>query len=1206
MNSKPPKFAKVRASYKISSEYKESERNKKRRTQAKIAMAQKKKAAAAAEKKAASHADQETLLEQKLLQSQGLSPEQIAEIQSQKQQAALRKQQAEAKAIADQIKRRRFPMEDTKLHQEDKILGVKPPKSVQPRPALPYFWQCTLDPRRRTTGKTPTLILTASKVENLDTGSRGLVPDLLSVYHFFRGDVHFQISSSNDNHHDESLQPIVPPFTLQQLIFAVEQVLNGNARKAKTVPPLLVHLFVTSLQLLLLPPSDNNNSTNELSKNEQKLRRELHEFLLPALTPASWGDVMYLYMDAMERYFTTDASRDPNVVPCYSDIDSNFLFGRTDQLETTATEPLQLPTSPTPAGADASEETSSPVSHPLPMGYTGYLGDPNGVLSRAHHKLARQDPWLLTAEEMMALLRALTEDILATHPAASRDFTEREDQLIELLKAKRVADAKFRKVRLEFEGPKKPTTSSVSSSTSKNKKGDSAKDDGENATDDLEDDTNKADKPFKPTVSKRQFEAAKKAQEKANDAYEKAVKNLVSRTEPVGFDRNHNAVYCFRHDPEVLYIEEKRPPSMSAQNIPADMLSNKYSWHVIETTSLFDQYIASLDVRGRREHDLFDALVGPQDSHQSLRKYLYDDVKEKADAKAKLKEMEALKERLKIAQIKCDEESGRRSGRLAGQAEMELMQIQMEIADLEKCVAGQQITSETQRNYLELTGYDLLKKFETESRIETRRTREKKAEAKARKIPFMYCSKIYSTGNIDGTGIVGMMVNQMLDIEERCNALVPWDRTDETRSAWIAKVENAVHAWNDMCPDLLESKDLAGDLGRQRQRDSVDSSDNASSKRRKLDCPSPAFNSSNNPSANVSSIIAMLKQPLLDLEERVADITNVAFATRDADLADDNMSTQSADEDDEGKKERLEKAWKKLVQKLRETPTKKHVQIRELLVAAIGAARKAHLPSVVTALRAALLLWHPHAASESKNAAIKILEENGGYEEDDDDEEEEAGNEDQAEDDEFPSVLSAEAALLRSSLGSVDATREDWIKNVKSVKTLSRLASLVAAFFHDTTTKLQKIEIERDALTRAIASWTRADERARDGKNKKIGTNNNNREKENPSEVWANVQYTDEIIMAKADEFPWWPAKKVVANDADIARSLLKVDRLLVAFIGEMGGLRVVRSTDIRPFTGRVIEQEEDIEYTKEVRSELDDCMAMARRIQRGLQKLKK
>jgi hypothetical protein len=863
-------------------------------------------------------------------------------------------------------------------------------------------------------------------------------------------------------------------------------------------------------------------------------------------------------------------------------------------------EQLQSPTSPTPAMSADADESNDPVSHPLPIGYTGYLGDPNGVLYRAHHKLARQDPWLLTAEELMALLRALTEDILATRPAASRDFTERGDQLVELLKAKRIADAKFRKVRLEFEGPK-------SSSSSKNKKGDNAKDDGENAaaTDDADEETDKADKPFKPTVSKRQFEAAKKAQEKANDAYEQAIKNLVARTEPIGFDRNHNAVYCFRHDPEVLYIEEKKPPSSFAQNIPADMLANKYSWHVIETTSLFDQYVASLDVRGRREHDLYDALVGPQDSHPSLRKYLYDDVKEKADAKAKLKEMEALQERLKIAQIKCDEESGRRSGRLAGQAEMELMQIQMEIADLEKRVAGQQPASENPRNYLELTGYDLLKKFETEGRVETRRTREKKAEAKARKIPLKHCSKIYSTGNIDGTGIVGMLVNHMLEIEERSNALVPWDRTDEARSAWISKVESAVHAWNDMCPDLFRAADLVGDLGRQQQRDSVNSSGNASSKRRKLESPSPAFNSSSNPSANVSSIIAMLKQPLLDLEERVAVLTNVAFATRDADLADDNMSTQSADDDDEGKKERLEKAWKKLVQKLRETPTRKHVQIRELIVAAIGAARKAHLPGVVTALRAALLSWHPHAASESKNAAIKVLEENGGYVEDEDDDDEEAGNEDQAEDDEFPSVLSAEAALLRSSLGSVDASREDWIKNVKSVKTLSRLASLTAAFFHDTTMKLQKIEIERDALIGAIASWTKADERARDGKNKKTGTNIT-REKDNPSEVWANVQYTDNIIMAKAEEYPWWPAKKVVANDAYIASSLLKLDRLLVAFIGEMGGLRVIKSTDIRPFTGRFIEEDDDVEYTKEVRSELDDCMAMARRIQRGIQKQKK
>ena len=84
----------------------------------------------------------------------------------------------------------------------------------------------------------------------------------------------------------------------------------------------------------------------------------------------------------------------------------------------------------------------------------------------------------------------------------------------------------------------------------------------------------------------------------------------------------------------------------------------------------------------------------------------------------------------------------------------------------------------------------------------------------------------------------------------------------------------------------------------------------------------------------------------MDLEARVAEITNLAVATRDAELADDNMSTSSGD-DDKVNKERLERAWKRIVNRIRNTPTKRYVQIREMLVEAITAARKAHLSDVV-------------------------------------------------------------------------------------------------------------------------------------------------------------------------------------------------------------------------------------------------------------------
>jgi hypothetical protein len=95
--------------------------------------------------------------------------------------------------------------------------------------------------------------------------------------------------------------------------------------------------------------------------------------------------------------------------------------------------------------------------------------------------------------------------------------------------------------------------------------------------------------------------------------------------------------------------------------------------------------------------------------------------------------------------------------------------------------------------------------------------------------------------------------------------------------------------------------------------------------------------------------------------------------------------------------------------------------------------------------------------------------------------------------------------------------------------------------------------------------------------------------------------------MAKTDEYPWWPAKICEAKDPNIVASLKQVKRSLVAFVGEMGSLRVVKTSCIKPFTGQILDDTDQMEeYSKDIRAQLDDCMAMARRIQRGLSNTKK
>lgn len=1164
-------FEKVKSSFKISSSFKEAARAKKRKAVAAIAKKKRDSAAKALEMKA----KKKQMAEEKKPISNA-ERERRSKEQAAKEAAAKRRAEAEAKAkaIAEIIKKRRYPIEDSRLHAEDKELGVKPPTEVTSRPYLPYFWQLTLplsDKGRN--GKTNSMVLSASKVEGLDFGSNGLIPDLLQVYHFFRGDVHFVIS------HESS--PIVPEFTLQQLVFSTEQILNGNSRKTKLIPPLISHLFVCSLQILWQqsPISSDVDESEPITDSERQLRADLNKYLLPALTPVSWPDLCFLYMDAMERFFSSECSRDSSVLHPLP-IDAEYLLGVTKE--------AIIPETPFAVKGSKSQNVQPDETdgHPLPEGYYGYLGDQRGTLYRAHHKLSRQDPWNLTAEELIAILRALTDDILATHPSAVSDIAAREEQMQDLLKAKKAADAHFRKMRLAFEGPKRPAKKNTVTS----------KDGETNRTNEVAEDEEKdeGERTFKPTISRKQFDNAKKQQEKANDAYEKGIRKLVARTEPIGYDRNYNAVYCFRHDPEILYVEDRKASSGSNVDLPQAIQFCRFSWHVIETTSLFDSYTASLDIRGKREYDLYEGLMGPVGSHQSLRRYLYDDVKEQQIVRAKIKEKEILKERLIAVKIKCDEELGRRSGRLASSAESELITIQKELDTLEKSLAEKVQVKE--RSFSELLGLDVLLKFEEGGKMETRRARDKKLSSKSRELPLLPCSKLCATGHIDGTGAVGMIVSDLLQLEEFCESLVPWEKGAPARKIWISRLEEAVSVWNVISADLLSLLDAERSQGT--DGSPVNSQNGKSAedgKRRKLDASAASL--------SVASVISLLKQPLLELEERVADVTNVAAATKDADLADDNMSLDES-EDDQMNKQRLERLWKKCIHKLRETPTKNYFRIREHLVAAISAARKAHLPEIVSKLRAALLLYHPNAAGECKVASIKILEEYGDYddEEDDVDEETPLEEKDELKEEPVPSVLCVEAVVLSSSLAGADvATRSDWISAVKSVKTLSRLAALAAAFTRNGTERLTKLEIERDALDSAISLWEKEEERNQ----KKIQAGKkptaSNTQDVGTSEVWANVIITNEFCMAKVEKYPWWPAKLCEAKDSSVAQSLEKLNRCIVALIGEMGSLRVVKKDDVVPFTGKRIDPDDAYqEQPKETKAQLDECLAIGRRILRG------
>ena len=668
----------------------------------------------------------------------------------------------------ERIRKRKFPMEDLAMIAEDKELGVHVP--LPTRPALPLAM--------------PDFPAACKS----DTTMSGLWEDILHVYHFFRGDVGWGLLQK---------QPTVAPFSLSHWIHAIQQVLNGNAKKSRMVPPLVSHLFCVALQHLL---------KDQLPK------------LAVGLSPSSWSEILLLYMDAMERYASSESSVDDNVVAGLP-IDCDYLLGVTD-------EPKD----------DMEPESTGPF----------YL---SGLLGKAHAKLLVQDPWLLSAEELLCLLRALVDDLLASTPALEIEMDHRLVEVMELQKKKRTADALVRKLQ---------TTMNKEAAEEKEK------------TKEVEEQHKKATRSNTKSLTAitSQLETAKRQQQRITDAYEKACRTMRIRTEPIGEDRHFHAFYNFGNDPQCIYVQQRMgmtKPS-ATWNVPAEFRTHKTSWHMIDKKSLLDKYLASLDTRGKRESNLHQQL-------HPLRRFLFDDIKELQDKKALLREKEELQRRLENAKLKC--EVGRKSGRLAGKAEEEFIVLQADIDLLQNSIKGE--VEPTPIDYEDATGLRVLREFDGTSashgaprkrttRRDTKKHEESERDDHGHGLVKLTCSKLWPSGHIDGTGIVGCIVADLLELEERAESLAKWVKKD--RTAWISHLETLVHSWHATSPPVLNLNKETSTSSSTPESPTVDDGNKAStngstagsdSKRKKGDGGTPGAAATPSASLTIAQILSSLK-----------------------------------------------------------------------------------------------------------------------------------------------------------------------------------------------------------------------------------------------------------------------------------------------------------------------------------------------------------
>jgi len=627
---KEGRFVKVRNSFKVNSAWTKKEKEgKKRKEREKKQKEDKRKKVAQEErdKKAKVKVEEEKRLKRDRELENMTEEERKDTLEKERIKAERLKIQEEkqkkAKILAEKIRKRKFPMDDLELIKEDKLLHVKPPHPKTP-PTLP-------------------LLISDYPTLNYSSGRRGVVSDVFQIFHLFRGDVGWRRSDTVD-------------FKLSHLFHCCQEITNGNAKHNGTMPPLIVHLFLTALHHL----------TTEIVEFPELVK------LGDLLNPLNWGEILRHYFDFMQEH--SIAAQPSNILRDYADNDV--------------------------------EE--------LPAHYYGYLGSPKETLAKAHAKLSKLDSYMLTAEECMCLLRVLCDDILANSSELEEEISNRMEEMYELTKLKKAAESNWRKVKFAYEGPKNPPKKKKENSEEKQNNAGSKDEVGkqENKEKESEESNNAKNsnekagslaKPKVPKPTKKEYEAADKTRQRAVDNYDKGFRKLIARTEPVGYDRNHCGVYHFYHDPENVYLETRPLSKKDGDKIA----TQNRTWRIISCKSLFDKYVETLDIRGIREFHLDDNLI----YKGYVRRHLYDDIRVQNMIEAKKREEEALQKKFEIAKEACVD-SNRRSGRLVNTKQQELQEIEDEMNVFKALKSGSINVDEKETDLRVLTGFESLKEFE--------------------------------------------------------------------------------------------------------------------------------------------------------------------------------------------------------------------------------------------------------------------------------------------------------------------------------------------------------------------------------------------------------------------------------------------------------------------------------------------------------------
>lgn len=117
------------------------------------------------------------------------------------------------------------------------------------------------------------------------------------------------------------------------------------------------------------------------------------------------------------------------------------------------------------------------------------------------------------------------------------------------------------------------------------------------------------------------------------------------------------------------------------------------------------------------------------------------------------------------------------------------------------------------------------------------------------------------------------------------------------------------------------------------------------------------------------------------------------------------------------------------------------------------------------------------------------------------------------------------------------------------ISSFTRLSALMYTFTKKAYPLLTEFEKGKATLEKAISFWKGETSRKRKGKSKN-GLKKDNKY-DSTADIWVNFEVTEQIISAKVEDLPWWPAHICIPKDACLSSTLSKIDRKLVLFVGE-------------------------------------------------------